>query len=363
MKADIDDDDKMAVLKQLLGDDRWPLDLRLTSEEITTIEGLTLGDLVKLAERTHLNLRANGSADFKEGLSEAIAATPSAGKRIVKRSDVKEIDFGDVGGLEEVKQKLREVFIWPSKYAVLFGKCGLRLGGGAVLHGPSGCGKTLLARAIGAESALNVISVKGPELLSKYIGASEQNVRELFEKARQTKPSLIIFDEFDALAPKRGHDSTGVTDRVVNQLLTELDGIDSANEGVYVLAATNRMDLIDNALLRPGRFDHKIRVDLPSESDRADTLRVLCREVENVANDVDFDALAKQTDGYTGADLRGLVLTAQFEAIDEASNSDETPTITMKQLQNALSQRKSKSNKQQTREVGHTGAGTRVTLA
>ncbi|VDM64003.1 unnamed protein product [Angiostrongylus costaricensis] len=166
--------------------------------------------------------------------------------------------------MEEEKRTLLEVLIWPFKYHEVFQSYGMRLGKGVLLHGPSGCGKTLLAKAVAAYSNFSSIFVKGPELLSKYIGASEENVRNVFERARASAPCIIIFDELDSLAPQRGSDSTGVTDRVVNQLLTEMDGAEGL-QGVFVIGCSSRIDLIDSALLRPGRFDHLLECHIPNK--------------------------------------------------------------------------------------------------
>ena len=174
------------------------------------------------------------------------------------------MSWDSIGGLDEVKQSLIEILIWPIKYKELYSKLSMKQSTGVLLYGPSGCGKTLLASILATESKFNFMSVKGPELLSKYIGNSEHNVRELFNKAEKAKPCIIFFDEFDSLAPKRGHDSTGVTDRVVNQLLTQLDGVEML-DGVYLLAATSRPDLIDQALLRPGRLDNYLYIGYPSQ--------------------------------------------------------------------------------------------------
>lgn len=169
-----------------------------------------------------------------------------------------------IGGLHETKKSLNESIIWPIKYEKLYKELGMKQSAGVLLYGPSGCGKTILASALANESKLNFISVKGPELLSKYIGSSEHNVRELFQRAEKAKPCVVFFDEFDSIAPKRGHDSTGVTDRVVNQLLTQLDGVEQL-DGVYILAATSRPDLIDQALLRPGRIDNFVYIGYPND--------------------------------------------------------------------------------------------------
>ncbi|XP_061616047.1 peroxisome biogenesis factor 1 isoform X4 [Phyllopteryx taeniolatus] len=230
-----------------------------------------------------------------------------------------------VGGLTEVRQQLMDTVLLPAKYPVLFSKLPIRHRSGVLLYGAPGTGKTLLARAVAKESAMNFIGIKGPELLSKYIGASERAVRDVFQRAQAAKPCVVFFDEFDSLAPRRGHDSTGVTDRVVNQLLTQLDGAEGL-QGVYVLAATSRPDLIDPALLRPGRLDKSLYCPPPGKEDRAAILKVLSAGV-TLAADVDLDELAARTEGFTGADLKALLYNAQLEALDgspDASVSRET---------------------------------------
>lgn len=231
--------------------------------------------------------------------------------------------WADIGGLHETRQTLRETLEWPTKYAAIFAKCPLRLRSGLLLYGYPGCGKTLLASAVAKECGLNFISVKGPEILNKYIGASEKSVRDLFERAQAAKPCVLFFDEFDSIAPKRGHDSTGVTDRVVNQMLTQMDGAEGL-DGVYVLAATSRPDLIDAALLRPGRLDKSLLCDMPSQADRLDILKAIARKV-HVASDVDLAHWAQRTDGYSGADLQALVYNAHLEAINERIRDEEQP--------------------------------------
>ncbi|PWN31454.1 AAA-domain-containing protein [Meira miltonrushii] len=232
--------------------------------------------------------------------------------------------WSDIGGLQETRRVLRETLEWPTKYAKVFAQCPLRLRSGLLLYGYPGCGKTLLAGAVARECGLNFISVKGPEILNKYIGASEKSVRDLFDRAQAAKPCVLFFDEFDSIAPKRGHDSTGVTDRVVNQLLTQMDGAEGLS-GVYVLAATSRPDLIDSALLRPGRLDKSLLCDLPSEEDRLDILQVLCGSNRiRLSEDVDLKAWAKRTQGFSGADLQALVYNANLEAIHEGMNAAKT---------------------------------------
>ena len=228
--------------------------------------------------------------------------------------------FASIGGLKETRQVLLETLEYPTKYAPLFAKCPLRLRSGLLLYGYPGCGKTLLASAVAGECGLNFISVKGPEILNKYIGASEKSVRDLFERASAAKPCVLFFDEFDSIAPKRGHDSTGVTDRVVNQLLTQMDGAEGLS-GVYVLAATSRPDLIDPALLRPGRLDKSLICDLPDIEDRLDILKAMSQKVrldeDLLESDDAFAELARRTEGFSGADLQALVSNAQLEAIHD----------------------------------------------
>jgi SpoVK/Ycf46/Vps4 family AAA+-type ATPase len=223
------------------------------------------------------------------------------------------VAWGDIGGLASVRETLKQTLEWPSKYSFLFKSMPIRHRSGVLLYGPSGCGKTMLACAIAAECGLNLISVKGPELLNKYIGQSEQSVRTMFERAAAAAPCVLFFDEFDAIAPRRGHDNTGVTDRVVNQFLTQLDGVEVL-EGVYVMAATSRPDLVDPALLRPGRLDKCLYVGVPTVEERADILRVISRKL-NVAEDIDWNVVAAKTERYTGADLDALLYTAQLDAI------------------------------------------------
>ncbi|KAH8922700.1 AAA-domain-containing protein [Atractiella rhizophila] len=237
----------------------------------------------------------------------------------LQKSDVQ---WGDIGGLRETKQVVRETLEFPTKYARIFAQSPLRLRSGLLLYGYPGCGKTLLASAVAKECGLNFISVKGPELLNKYIGQSEASVRELFDRATAAKPCVLFFDEFDSIAPKRGHDSTGVTDRVVNQMLTQMDGAEGL-EGVYVLAATSRPDLIDPALLRPGRLDKSIICDMPNYEDRLDIL-VACSRKVKLAEDVDLSIYASRTEGYSGADLQAFIYNAHLDTIQSSlAQSDE----------------------------------------
>lgn len=232
-------------------------------------------------------------------------------------------EWSDVGGLTSVKRSLKEMLLWPVKYSSLFAACPLKPQSGILLFGAPGTGKTLLAGTVAKEFGLHFISIKGPELLSKYIGASEQAIRTVFNKAQSAKPCVLFFDEFDSIAPRRGHDSTGVTDRVVNQLLTQMDGVESL-EGVYVLAATSRPDLIDPALLRPGRLDKCLHCPLPNLDEREDILNCLSKRLF-LADDIDLHDIAERTEFFSGADLQALFYSAQLEAFHETkTNVSET---------------------------------------
>ncbi|XP_027149181.1 peroxisome biogenesis protein 1 [Coffea eugenioides] len=228
----------------------------------------------------------------------------------------------DIGGLDDIRNSIKEMIELPSEFPNIFAQAPLRMRTNVLLYGPPGCGKTHIVGAAAAACSLRFISVKGPELLNKYIGASEQAVRDIFSKAAAAAPCLLFFDEFDSIAPKRGHDNTGVTDRVVNQFLTELDGVEVLT-GVFVFAATSRPDLLDAALLRPGRLDRLLFCDFPSEHERLDILRVLSRKLP-LAGDVDLGFVARMTEGFSGADLQALLSDAQLEAVhDLLGNEDD----------------------------------------
>lgn len=223
----------------------------------------------------------------------------------------------DVGGLEQAKRLLREALEWPLQYRDLFDAAGVRPLKGILLSGPPGCGKTLLAQAAASATQVNFISVKGPALLSKYVGESERAVREVFRKAKQAAPCLVFFDEIDALVPRRGSGASeaGVSERVVGQFLAELDGVEKLT-GVLVLAATNRPDMVDPALLRPGRFDVVVEIPLPDEQERLAILRIQTRG-KPVAKEVRLEAIAANTAGLTGADLGAICHHAALNAIRE----------------------------------------------
>ena len=256
--------------------------------------------------------------DFQRGLK---GFTPASLRNVTLQSS--KTTFDSIGGLYKTRQVLLETLQYPTTYGPIFAQCPLRLRSGLLLYGYPGCGKTLLASAVAGECGLNFISVKGPEILNKYIGASEKSVRDLFDRAQSAKPCILFLDEFDSIAPKRGHDSTGVTDRVVNQMLTQMDGAEGLS-GVYVLAATSRPDLIDPALLRPGRLDKSLLCDMPSLEDRLDILEALGKNLtisssilKGSNNDKSLREVARRTPGYSGADLQAVIYNAHLEAIHD----------------------------------------------
>ncbi|NJE02602.1 CDC48 family AAA ATPase [Thermococcus sp. MV11] len=250
-------------------------------------------------------------ADFYEALK---MVDPSALREVL--IEMPNVRWEDIGGLDEVKQELKEAVEWPLKYPKAFQRLGIEPPRGVLLYGPPGTGKTLLAKAVATESEANFIGIRGPEVLSKWVGESEKRIREIFRKARQAAPTVIFIDEIDAIAPARGMEGDRVTDRLINQLLTEMDGIER-NSGVVVIAATNRPDILDPALLRPGRFDRLILVPAPDEKARLEILRVHTRRVP-LAKDVNLRELAKKTEGYSGADLEALVREAALLAMRRA---------------------------------------------
>jgi transitional endoplasmic reticulum ATPase len=239
--------------------------------------------------------------------------------------EVPTVTWDDVGGLDDVIARLREVVQWPLAHGAAFRQLDIEPAGGVLLYGPPGTGKTLLAKAVASEADCNFIPVQGPELLEMWVGESEQNVRDLFEKARRTAPTVICFDELDALATARGGDGGGsdVNDRVVSQLLTELDGVDPI-ENVVVIATTNRPELLDDALLRPGRLDYRLEVPVPDAAARREILEIHTRE-KPIAPDVDLEAIVDATAGCSGAEVAAVCREAAMCALREALDRGDDP--------------------------------------
>ena len=274
--------------------------------------------------------------DFKSALKEI---QPSALREVLVQ--VPDIEWDDVGGLDDAKQELKEAVEWPLKYPENFQKLGVKPPKGILLYGIPGTGKTLLAKAVASESEANFISIKGPELLSKWVGESEKGVREVFRKAKQTAPTVIFFDEIDSIASTRSGDDgdSGVTKRVVNQLLTEMDGLEEL-EDVAIIAATNRPDIIDPGLMRPGRFDRHIKVDTPSEEARLAIFEVHTKDMP-LADDVNLKKLAKLTDGYVGADIEAVCREAAMLTL---RNNMESSEIQNKYFKEAIEKVKPANN-------------------
>jgi len=250
-----------------------------------------------------------GGEDFEEALK---VVRPSAMREVLVEAST--IGWNDIGGLESTKQSLREAVEWPIKNPEAFKRIGIRPPRGILLYGPPGTGKTLLAKAVAKESEANFIHIKGPSLLSMWVGKSEEGVRKVFERARQVSPCIVFFDEIDALASKRGLEmGNKVTERVLNQILAEMDGLEGM-EDVTIIGATNRPDMLDSALLRPGRFDRIILVDVPDEESRKKILEVHTKNVP-ISSDVKIDELVNLTEGFVGADIESLVRESAMNAL------------------------------------------------
>ncbi|MFP3211383.1 MAG: AAA family ATPase, partial [Thermocladium sp.] len=253
--------------------------------------------------------------DFLSAMRETI---PSALREIY--IEVPKVRWSDIGGLAEAKQELQEMVEWPLKHPERFKKLGIKAPRGILLFGPPGTGKTLLAKAVATESGSNFISVRGPEVLSKWFGESEKAIREIFKKARMAAPAVVFFDEIDSIAPARGMTmDTGAMDRIVAQLLAEMDSI-SRLDDIVIIGATNRPDMMDPALLRPGRFDRIVYIPPPDKEARFEILRVHTRNMP-LAKDVDLEELANMLEGYSGADIEMLVREAGLIALRENENA------------------------------------------
>lgn len=274
-------------------------------------------------ERMEVNME-----DFVNAYKEI---TPTAMREVY--IEVPSVHWTDIGGLESVKQELKEAVEWPLKTPEIFERLGIKPPKGILIYGPPGCGKTLLARAVATESEANFITIKGPEVFSKWVGESEKAIREVFRKARMAAPAVVFFDEMDSLVPRRGagFSDSGVSERVISQLLTEMDGIVTL-EDIVIIAATNRPDLVDPAVLRPGRFDRLIYVPEPDEASRLQIFKIYMKDMP-LAKDVNVTSLTALAKGYSGADIEALCREAAMHALRTDVNSKE---VTMKNFEEAL---------------------------
>ena len=294
-------------------------------------------------------------SDFENALKEVM---PSAMREVYLESP--DVEWNDIGGLDEVKRELQEAVEWPLRYPDLYTKLGHSVPKGILMHGPSGTGKTMLAKAVATESEANFISVKGPELLSKWIGESERGIREIFRRARQAAPCVVFFDEIDSIAPIRGMEGVNAgTERMVSQLLTEMDGIQELN-GVVIIAATNRLDMIDSALLRPGRFDKIVFVPKPDISTRLKILEIYAKE-KPLTSDVNLQRIAELTDGFSGADMSAVANTAislvlheylqKYSSPEEATKHATEAHVTMKHFRRCCQEDKNSKRYETRRKV------------
>ena len=293
--------------------------------------------------------------DFDDALKEV---HPSAMREVLVQKP--NIEWKDIGGLYNVKEELKEAIEWPLKHADLFSKAAIKPPKGILLYGPPGTGKTLLAKAVASTSESNFISIKGPELLSKWVGESEKGIREIFRKARQASPCVIFFDEIDAIAPRRSGSDAGnshVTERLVSQMLTEIDGLEDL-KGVVIIGATNRPDIIDEALLRPGRFDRLLEIPIPDNNTRKQILQIHLKQ-KPLASDVDIDKLVALTDSFTGAEIESLVNASAIAAVKEhvlakeqkEMHHDQKTDYNIKDISKINEQKENKLKKEEEEEL------------
>jgi len=309
---------------------------KLVQEEVDKLAGDTHGfvgadiqALVSLA--TMVARESNKDLSMEHFMSVRSKVKPSAMREVM--IEVPQVSWSDIGGLEELKLKLRQAVEWPIKHPEVFTRMGISAPRGLLMYGPPGCSKTMIAKALANESGLNFLSIKGPELFSKWVGESERAVREVFRKARQVKPSIVFFDEIDAIGGARGGGGgSKVGDRVLAQLLTEMDGVEGL-VGVTVVAATNRPDMMDQALLRPGRLDRVVYVPLPDLETRRKVLNVHTRSIP-MSSSVDLDMVAVRTDGYSGAEVAAICNEAALAALEESVTASE---VTETHFETALS--------------------------
>lgn len=298
-------------------------------------------DLVRFEERVPTNVLETIRVKMRHFEEALHKVEPSAMREVLIRKP--NVKWDEIGGLEEAKRDLKEMVEMPLKDPGVFKEAGIKAPKGILLTGPPGTGKTLLAKAVATESEANFISVKGPELVSKWVGESEKAVREIFKKAKQVAPCVIFFDEFDSIASMRGSSLSGVNDKVVNQLLTELDGVEELT-GVSIIAATNRADLIDEALKRPGRLDTIVEIGLPDEKTREEIFKIHTKAMP-LEKGVDLKDLAKRTEGFSGAMIEGVCQKAGLRAIRSRKSKEEKLNISAKLFEEEIEDLKRRNKK------------------
>ncbi|CDW86820.1 spermatogenesis-associated protein 5-like [Stylonychia lemnae] len=328
-------EDRYDILKahlQVLGEND------ITDSELEIIgraaSGFVSSDLAQIVRNTHIqSLKFNNGKITKRLLEQAIMdAKPLSIQDLLV--EVPKTKWDEIGGNEDIKFQVKQCVEWPLKHYKKFQLMGLKPPAGILLYGPPGCSKTMIAKALATESGLNFIAVKGPELFSKYVGDTEKAIREIFRKARLSSPSIIFFDEIDAMATQRGNEETSVSDRALCQLLNEMDGIESRAQ-VIVVAATNRLDIIDSALLRPGRFDRLIHVPLPRQEAREQIIRINVLKMQK-DEDIDYPKLAQLSEGMSGAEIALICREAGLKALTQDMNIEKEDTQQIKVTQEHL---------------------------
>lgn len=339
-----DYDQRETILTNLLLQKRCKMSANtISSSLIASTYGYSFSDLDKLIDLAiHHSLTSKSDLNELDLLQTRAQFKPSFMQGI-KSHAKSSLTFSNIGGLDNVKKILSQTILQPLKYPILYSKCPIRPPQNVLLYGPPGTGKSMIADALANESNIQVIKVRGPELLSKYIGRSEESIRLLFENARKIKPCVIFFDEFDSLATRRGQDTTGVTDRVVNQLLVQMDGVETIDRQIFVVATTSRPDMIDPALLRPGRLDKWLRCDYPNADERLEIWKIFSSTLSTFFDDTfDHSMISGMTENFSGADIKALLINSLYEAIDEYESKDAhlksslTISITKEHLMKAL---------------------------
>ncbi|XP_067125684.1 ATPase family gene 2 protein homolog A-like isoform X2 [Centruroides vittatus] len=316
--------ERFEILKKLLEDKKHSLTEENMNEIAEKLHGYTGADLNYLCRNVSFMVMKEQSNDLVMSLSHFNLAIKEMKPSALKEMDIQisKVYWQDIGGMHEVKQKLKEAIEWPVKHPEIFQKMGLPQRHGILMYGPPGCSKTMIAKALATESGLNFLAIKGPELFSKWVGESERNVREIFRIAKNMAPCIIFFDEIDGLAVERGSsEGSNVGDRVLTQLLTEIDGMEQL-KNVFIVAATNRPDMIDKALLRPGRLDSIIYVPLPDASSRKEILEIKLKK-QPTSSDVDISLLTEHTKGFSGAEIVALCHEAGLRALNENINAEQ----------------------------------------